>query len=1121
MAFPTDPLDVTVEIDAGGWTDITTDTLARDEDAISVTRGRMSEGSRSTPTSCALSLRNTGGTYSPRNPASSLYGLIGRNTPLRVYTGTPHLGAGGGTGTASTSHVAPSVTATAAGLLVCGWMSDDPLNYTIPGSMTAGPAETDGTYSTMRTAYQSVSAGATGTRTATASTSQGYASVSAVAHGTITVQETLSGVSSTIDDVTLTTGAGTQAGWWMVAVQGWLRGAILPMPDAPYGDDGGWILLGDSDSVTGTFSGSTTVYLRTRIWIRRINTAGAQAVIFPGIAEADSSSSDNHAALYVLSGVTDWDIRATVEVPSWPQRWDISGNDVWVPMEAQGVLRRLGQGSSPLYSSMRRAITGAGATVRIGHDLLPIAYWPLEDGTDSNRAASGLPSGVPMLTTGTVTWASISSSGSAPLPDWSQATGSVSGPVTGVTSGDPWQVGCLVQFTGTGSWTALTVHMTGNPYTDLDLVLTSSVTVNRTDTSGSSAVLMTSATDLSDGLPHWVEIKLEASGGSVIYDLRVDGFSVTNTSTSGAPGQPTSIRINSRGTSGAAALGHVGIWANPDPALYIFLVGPAIVGHAGEVAGRRIERLCHEENIAVHIVGDPDDSVPMGAQGTTTLLDLIRECEDADSGILYEPREALGLAYRCASARYDQPVTLALTYGAAGEVAPPLEPENDDRYTANDVTASRPNGSSARYEVTSGALSTQDPPNGVGRYDTSVTVNVESDSQLLDQAGWRAHLGTWDEPRYPTVHIDLAALGAASKASLARTTSALDVGDRITVASPPVWLPPGSIDQHVEGMTEVIAPYTWDMRMVCSPAGPWQVATVDGDPRVAADGSTLAADITSSATSLLLASTIANGIWTQAAADFPLDIRVGAEQVTASAIAATVTDTFTRTTSNGWGTASSGQAWTVVGTASDYSTTGTLGRITTTTVANLYLAHLDTGATDHQVQGSATIPVVPTGAAITVWVAARLSDSSNYYTATLTIGTTGAATLTLSKRVAGSLTTVTSSISVGTHTAGATWNIALSVVGSTLLAKAWLTTQSDPYWQTSGTDTSLTTGTRVGCLARRETGNTNGTQNIDWDNVSVPNPQKVTITSRSVNGVTRAWTAGTEIDVWEPAIVSL
>lgn len=81
--FPDAPLDITVELQIGGvWTDITSDVRTRD--SITITRGRPDEASTSDPSAASFSLRNTGGKYSPRNPASPYYGLLGRNTPVRI-----------------------------------------------------------------------------------------------------------------------------------------------------------------------------------------------------------------------------------------------------------------------------------------------------------------------------------------------------------------------------------------------------------------------------------------------------------------------------------------------------------------------------------------------------------------------------------------------------------------------------------------------------------------------------------------------------------------------------------------------------------------------------------------------------------------------------------------------------------------------------------------------------------------------------------------------------------------------------------------------------------------------------------------------------------------------------
>lgn len=864
---------------------------------ITITRGRQAEGSPSDLTRCTFSIRNRNGRYSPRNPLSPLYGLIGRNTQAQVYLGTPHLGDGGGTGTPATSHVAPSVTATTAGLLICAWMSDDPVDYTVPGSMTAGAGETDGTFSTMRTAYQAVSAGATGTRTATASASSGYASVSAVVHGaSIVVEEVQVGVSDIIDDVTLTTDA--QAGWWLVAVQGWLRGFDVPPPDAPYGDDGGWIPLGEAQ-VTGQFSGGggQTVYLMQRIWARRCDYTGEHRVIFAGVANASAPVADNHAALYALSGVDDWNIRATVEVPAWPPQGDVSGNHVWVNIDGAGILRRLQQGTAPLLSPMRRAITGAAATTHVGRSLLPVAYWPLEDATGSTQAASGLASGSPLVATDTIQWSSVTVTGSAPLPDWSAAAGHLVGPATGVAAGEDWGIGYLVNFTGATSWDALRISVEGGLYGELRLILSgSAVEVHAVDGSGVSVILSSAA--INDGASHWVEIwATDLGGGTVDHKLRIDGTEVDGASGSGAPGVPLRVRPQRRGADTAAG-GHLGVWESPTVAIYAYLIAPAIAGHDGETAGRRIERLCRQQGIPIHIIGDPDDTTPMGVQPVASLMTILRECEDADLGILGEPRERIGLAYWTRTSRYNRPVTLALTYGAHAEIGPPLDSTDDDRYTRNDVTASRSGGSSYRYEVDTGPLSVQEPPDGVGRYDTGVTVNVQSDALLLDQASARAHLGTVDELRFPAIRVNLAGLTAAGKSTLARSAAALDICDRLTVASPPVWLGPDAIDQQAEGLSETLSSRMWEIVPVCVPASPYTVGVVEDEVlgRADTDGMELAADFdagTDTSMSVTVTAGPAPILTSTHAAMFPVDIQCGGAVLTVTGISGSGPYTFT------------------------------------------------------------------------------------------------------------------------------------------------------------------------------------------------------------------------------------
>ncbi len=66
----------------GGWHDAP----VRDNRSVTIVRGRSDEQSEPS-SSTSVTLDNRSGTYNPANPMSPLYGLVGRNTPMRVLLG--------------------------------------------------------------------------------------------------------------------------------------------------------------------------------------------------------------------------------------------------------------------------------------------------------------------------------------------------------------------------------------------------------------------------------------------------------------------------------------------------------------------------------------------------------------------------------------------------------------------------------------------------------------------------------------------------------------------------------------------------------------------------------------------------------------------------------------------------------------------------------------------------------------------------------------------------------------------------------------------------------------------------------------------------------------------------
>lgn len=209
----------------------------------------------------------------------------------------------------------------------------------------------------------------------------------------------------------------------------------------------------------------------------------------------------------------------------------------------------------------------------------------------------------------------------------------------------------------------------------------------------------------------------------------------------------------------------------------------------------------------------------------------------------------------------------------------------------------------------------------MGLYDSTVTLSLFTDDQPIQIAGWLAHLGTWDEARYPSVKIRLDKLPHLIPAVLG-----MQIGDNLRIINTPHFVAPGPVDLQVRKITHVPKPRTWEVTFECLPAGPWTVGVLErpGLSRADTSGSVLAAGVDADDT-VLTVTTTAGPRWVDAASawDFPFDVRIGGEVMTVALITGPVQDAFARTVATGWGTATSGQAWTTTGGSStDYSVQG-------------------------------------------------------------------------------------------------------------------------------------------------------------------------------------------------------
>ncbi len=181
--------------------------------------------------------------------------------------------------------------------------------------------------------------------------------------------------------------------------------------------------------------------------------------------------------------------------------------------------------------------------------------------------------------------------------------------------------------------------------------------------------------------------------------------------------------------------------------------------------------------------------------------------------------------------------------------------------------------------------------------------------------------------------------------------------------------------------------------------------------------------------------------------------------VVASAPVAFAGDEFGRTSSSGWGTADTGGAWTVTGTATNYTVGGGVG------VMRLGSAGADRQANlmsvlsnDTEVDVSLGIDKAATGGGVHLSVVGRRMPNGDVYYGKAKYNSNGTVDLILG-RIVGTTETALQTRATGlTVTAGARLSLRLQVVGTsptTLRAKLWREGTAEPAtWTGSVTDSA-------------------------------------------------------------------
>lgn len=188
-------------------------------------------------------------------------------------------------------------------------------------------------------------------------------------------------------------------------------------------------------------------------------------------------------------------------------------------------------------------------------------------------------------------------------------------------------------------------------------------------------------------------------------------------------------------------------------------------------------------------------------------------------------------------------------------------------------------------------------------------------------------------------------------------------------------------------------------------------------------------------------------------------------------------DVFGRTVANGLGAATSGQTYSLVGAAAQFSVAPGTATIAPTSTGDKF-GYLDSQTQDLDITGQVALTAIPATNLATVGFVGKLSATNNYFVGSMMVATGGAISLRFSKVVSGSLVTISTTATGLTYVANTFYNLRVQMLWSQALqtnvlrSKLWAIGAAEPGgWMAASVDpsfTQYTAGTQVGIHTRDE-----------------------------------------------------
>lgn len=596
----------------------------------------------------------------------------------------------------------------------------------------------------------------------------------------------------------------------------------------------------------------------------------------------------------VYGGLTRGWYRFWGEVAELPQKADSSGTDLYVPVTATDIVRRLTTGKPPIWSPMFRYYARFTTITQ---------YHPLESGVSTNGTTGRVGSAIGSYDCryNDITFSADDglrgSTGVATFnSDRSYLTAS-----TKSSANSTYQAAIFAfQMAATpGSETFFCELSSTGTIRKWHIRVTATTFLLRGYGADGSEIGNLGSTFGTDVAPtDWLLMRFQThhSGGNIIAELAwckvadtvVWGFTSTTEFPGSTSGRFTGYSFGSATQAITALDGlkvtHVMTCQEEIPtADYDFYSAPG--AYDGEPAGKRAIRTASATGVPLIISGDPEDTTPMGPESPATAVANLEECAKVDGGYLTTRRDAPAFWFVTRTSLLDQNA-VTLDHDDRPFVGQ-LDPVDNDATLRNDVTVTSVAGQVGTSQVTDG-------PKGIataGRYDSAYSLNgYEEFMNYLAQHA--TYLGTWDEVRLPAFAVDLARRAVSGDAALTAEVRGLDVGSAVDLVNLPAWFPPGrDLEVMVRGYREVMSNRVHALSFSCQQYGPFRAvnnlsAQSDVPRRAAATpGShTLDSSINTGAMSVSLATAAGSALWTTAAGDFPLDIEINGEVMTLSGI---------------------------------------------------------------------------------------------------------------------------------------------------------------------------------------------------------------------------------------------